>query len=246
MHHIYKQTLVSVILLACFTLNGKAQKKDVKNSNQQWFQYSSQIKFSDKWRLSAILGYRMRDGFSHSLLYFAGTRMGYQLNPGMTLSLGFNHLGFYTSGRLSQREYRPYQQFTLVRKYKNIGTGHRLRVEQRYFRKRAYEDIKAESRANLRFRYRFSLSLPLLQFPPFDSDKKLLFTPSYEIFINAGKEIVYNVFDRQRILAGLTMQFSRKLSVSMSYVHQFTALNLPRSFDSAHVLWLSVSQNFDW
>ena len=237
---------VALIFLICFSFSSKSQKKDIKNSNQQWFLYNNQIKFSDKWRLSTVLGYRLRDGFSHSLLYFAGTQMGYQMNTGMRLSLGFNHLGFYALGRLSQREYRPYQELTLAWKHKNITTGHRLRAEQRYFRKRAHENIQSESHFNLRFRYRFSLSIPLLQFPPANSDKKLLFTSSYEIFINAGREIVYNVFDRQRILAGLTMQFSKNLSVNMAYLYQFSAFNLPGSFERTNVIWLGVSQNFDW
>jgi len=233
-----KSTLVVLFILAGFTVNSFGQIKDIEYSNQQWIQYYNQLKLSEQWTLLTDGEVRWKNGFSQKSLYIARTGIGYQLHPFMRFSIGFAHAGFYTADTLSRIEYRPYQDFLITNNYGNIRIAHRLRSEERYFK-----NISDETdNFNFRFRYRFLLSIPLLRFHSANPDSKLILRLGDEIFINAGKEVVYNIFDQNRILFEPVIQLNKNLSVSITYNHQLLAKNAPGEYKQDDVFWLGVKQ----
>ena len=80
---------------------------------------------------------------------------------------------------------------------------------------------------NYTFRYQFILSYPISK--P-GANTKILLSIGDEILINAGKEIVYNIFDQNRILLGTTFQLNNNFALTFTYNYQFKSLNSPNEF----------------
>jgi len=246
-HELTKVILKIILLfyLSCFSITSYAQTKDITYSDQQWFQYYNQILFSPKWIWLTDGGYRLKDGFSQSSQYIARTGIGYFINSDIRFSFGFAHLGFYQSDRIIKREYRPYQELKINQDYGSIKTGHRFRVEERFFRIVEQEQIQSEEQFNFRFRYLFNVCIPVIGLSSSNPDRKLMLTFSDEIFINAGKDIVYNVFDQNRFLIGPVLQINDHLAVTLMYNHQFLALNSAREYKQIKIFWLGLRHNID-
>lgn len=211
-------------------------QKNIETSNQQWFQYYNQVHFSEKFSLLSDIGFRMKEQFSHAAQHVIRTGVGYQLNKECRLVVGIGHFGSYSSERINKIEFRPYQELTLKQKLEKVGLTHRFRVEERYFKTIENGNIIAGTTFNFRFRYRFAIGIPIVSF----SNIKISFQVADEILINAGRSIVYNMFDQNRILLGPEVQFNHQFSISLNYNYQYAALNKPAYYKSDHILWLGL------
>lgn len=215
-----------------------AQGKHIQYTNQQWFQYFNVIRFSQKWSLLTDGGYRLKDEFRKSSQYIIRSAMGYYLNSGTRIAVGFAHLGFYDSDKLNKLEFRPYQEIVMKQKYQPIGINNRFRIEERVLR-----TVNREKNGNsfhFRFRYRVLISLPILRFSSTNPDKKLFLSIGDEIFINAGKEIVYNIFDQNRIAIGTSVHFNKNTSAGFAYNYQFAATSSPELFKRDNIFWFDL------
>lgn len=222
-----------------------AQSKNVKHSSQQWIQYYNQSKMGNKWIWSTDGGFRWNTLLNNPSQYIVRTAFGYQLNSTMKVSAGFAHLGFYTSEKFSKVEFRPYQEFLLNDKYKKVDILHRFRIEERYFKNVVDGDIQHGHTFNFRFRYQCMLNIKILKLSPANPDKALAVNIGDEIFINAGKKIVYNTFDQNRLLVGPAVSFSKNLSVGLTYNRQFSSANAANSYSRTDIIWLLIRHNLD-
>ena len=233
--------LTLINIAACAT----AQEKTIKKNNQQWLQYYTQIKLNDKWTLLADGGYRVANNFGTSSQYLIRAGLGYTLNPNIQVGGGFAHFGFYTSGKLSRVEFRPYEELMIKSKLGNTDISNRVRVEERFFNPVVEGSIKGPGTFNVRFRYQLVANIPLINLSEKDPNKKILLGIGDEVFLNAGKHIVYNVFDQNRLLISPTVQFSKNLSVALTWNSQFGATNTPATYNYSKILWLQVRQKFN-
>ncbi len=240
-----KSTVIILIFLISVSTTALAQNKSVKKSSQQWIQYYNQSKIGNKWTWSFDGGCRWNTLFNKPYQYIVRTGVGYQLNSTMKVSAGFAHLGFYTSGKLSKIECRPYQEFAINDKYKNLGILHRFRVEERYFKNVVNGDIQPGHTFTFRLRYQCIFNLKILKLSSTNPDKTLTINAGDEIFINAGKKVVYNIFDQNRFLIGPSVSFSKDLSIGITYNNQFAAINKSNSYNHTDILWLIIRQNLD-
>lgn len=236
--------IIIVFFTGLFTVSF-AQSKNVKKTSQQWIQYYNQSKIGNKWIWSTDGGFRWNTLLNNPSQYIVRTSFGYQLNNTMKVSAGFAHLGFYTSEKLSKVEFRPYQEFTINDKYKNLGILHRFRIEERYFKNVVDGDIQHGHTFNFRFRYQCMLNIKILKLSSANPDKALALNLGDEIFINAGKKIVYNTFDQNRFVVGPAISFSKNLSVGLTYNRQFSSANAANSYNHTDILWLVIRHNLD-
>lgn len=234
--------LIFFVGISTFT---SAQSKNVKKSSQRWIQYYNQSKIGNKWTWSTDGGFRWNTLLNNPSQYIVRTAFGYQLNNTMKISAGFAHLGFYTSEKLSKIEFRPYQEFAINNKYKNLVILHRFRVEERYFKNVVHGDIQHGHTFNFRFRYQCMLNIKILKLSSANPDKALAINLGDEIFINAGKKIVYNTFDQNRFLIGPSISFSKNLSVGLTYNRQFSSANAANSYNHTDIMWLIIRHNLD-
>ena len=220
----------------------QAQEKEILRSNQQWFSYANQTTLNEKWGFLADVGYRWKDAFSQASQYIGRIGMAYQLNANMRAIAGFAHLGFYDSAILGKVEFRPYQDWIIRHSYGKLGTTHRFRAEQRIFYTVVDGTITDERNFYHRLRYRFSLRMPLFSSSEKDCRRKLFLAVSDEILINAGKRVVYNVFDQHRFLISPILQWNQSFSVRLTYFNLFAGTSQPATYKAVHIFLLGLSQ----
>jgi hypothetical protein len=239
--------LKTIIFLFLIGICNKAtaQQKIIKRGNQQWLQYYAQIKLSDKWILLADGGYRMANNFQNSYQYLIRAGLNYVLNPNIQVGVGFAHFATFSNGKISRDEFRPYEELGIRSKLSNIDINNRIRIEERFFDPVENGHIKGPGTFNFRFRYSLMAGIPLFNLAKTDKDKKILLNVGDEVFLNAGKKIVYNVFDQNRFLISPTIQFSKNFSVSFTYNNQFAATNVAATYNQTNVVWIQVRQKFN-
>lgn len=184
-------------------------------------------------------GYRAKDYMQQTHQALLRTGLSYTLTPGIRITAGIAAVGYFASDKLSETEYRFYQDIQEQKRIQGINLEQRLRIEQRFFRTGADKQASVRN-FNWRFRYKLGGAIPLAAL----GLKNLSWYIGDEIFINAGNEIMYNTFDQNRFLTGCVFQGSEHLSCSLLYNHNFSADNKPQTFRQNHILWLSVNNRF--
>ena len=66
-----------------------------------------------------------------------------------------------------------------------------------------------------------------------------------EILINAGKKIVHNVFDQNRIAISPSVQWNDKLTIALTWSSQFAATSVPAHFKYTDVIWFQIKHKLD-
>ncbi|UII33697.1 DUF2490 domain-containing protein [Fulvivirga ulvae] len=236
----------STVFLITFTASSLfAQKKNTTTQNQQWLQYYNQIKLAGKWVLLTDVGYRWKNGFEESTQYIARTGVGYSISDHVRVSTGLAHLGFYSLGKINKVEFRPYQELIIKNKLNKVGLSHRYRIEERFFYQVADGEIQTPNSFNFRLRYSCMASIPLFQLSSKRPERTFILNIGDEIFINAGRNVVHNVFDQNRFIVSPTAQMNKDVSISLTWNGQFAATAKPQNYNYTNVFWLQVKQQLD-
>ncbi len=238
-----KNLLLTFAALVSFGM-AHAQVKEITTGNQQWIQYYNQSQLHEKWSLVTDGGFRTRNNFDEKSQYLVRTGLQYDLSPNLSITAGLGHLGFYSDGSKSRSEFRPYQELVLKNKFICLSLAHRYRVEERFFRNILPDNSKTNS-FNFRFRYRLLVNIPLWQSNK-NPNKELSLNVGDEIFIHAGKDIVFNVFNQNRLLIGPAYQLNKKLAFSLTYNRQFSASNAPRQYQNNNIIWLGINHKMSF
>lgn len=125
------------------------------------------------------------------------------------------------NNKLMIPELRPHVEMLYRQNFKKWSIEHRYRSEARFFHN--VNAIKTDltegfNFGNFRFRYRIQANFQLLQF---GKSSQLRFKIADEIHLNAGKKIVVNVFDQNRISADVVWVFNPALQVEFGYMNWF-------------------------
>ncbi len=191
---------------------------------QLWFGYHNQLRFTDKWELSADFQLRTRDDFVHNFSQnILRVGLSWYVNDLTKFSAGYAYSNVYTTVskiKISQPEHRPWQQFQWENIYGKKRLTQRFRLEER-FRQKILNDTIAGDGYNFNFRARYNIGYEIAL------GKKGLVPKSYslvlneDINVNIGKEIVYNFFDQNRIYIGIKYQFDQRNNVTVGYMNLF-------------------------
>jgi len=235
-----KVSIALVMVLSSFTLF--AQKKNVTHGNQQWLQYYNQSVLSKNFTLLTDGGFRWKNSFNEKSQYLVRTGLGYNLDANIRIAVGMGFLGFYNENAIFKTEKRPYQEISIKNKIKTLKITHRFRSEQRFF---SYPDDK-NTAFNHRFRYRIMLDLPLFSLASSDTDKKVSITVGDEILLNAGKEVIFNVFSQNRFLIGTSIPVNKDLNVSLLYYLDYSKSNSPNDYLQNNNVWLGIKHKLNF
>lgn len=230
---------ILLFLLVC-NQYGFAQKI-ITNNNQQWFQYYNEAQVSKNIFINTDGGIRFRDGFSQLSTVLLRTGVGYKIYEDIRGSSGIALFTTLSKGSFSRIEIRPYQDFLIQKDYPKFSMRNRFRVEARYFRNLEVDSGAATENFNFRFRYSLNFQIPLITLSKTHLDRKLLLNIGDEIFINAGKQIVNNVFDNNRLILGLTYQENPNLKINLLYNYQFGQRSQPSTFEQSQIVWITVT-----
>jgi len=232
-------------LLVGLMIMGKeacSRQKQVAYSSQQWIQYYNQAQINEHWSLGMDGGMRWREWNKYQ--YIGRVGVGYQFSK-VKLAAGIATTGNYTGNVLTKKEFRPYQEVLASWKEKEVLITHRFRLEERFFKSTPIDQPSVTS-FNYRFRYQVAVNFPLLRLSREHEYQKISLAVSDEIFINAGKEIVFNYVDQNRLVIGPSAQVSKSLSVALSYMYQFAQKAAPGAIELNTVMWFTIRHNMNF
>lgn len=237
-----KILLLSFVL---FTIPSFAQKQINKQSGV-WLGYFNQTRLTDKWGIWLDLHARRTDFLDRWSTQIIRPGITYYANERLRFTAGYAYARtFPTAGLHTVRpENRLWQQVLWTSRQKRLQTQQWIRLEERFNRKIANDQLLDGSNFNFRFRYLLNLMVPLNR--DFLEPKTLFFAFNDEIHINAGKQITYNLFDQNRFFVGLGYQFTKGLNMQVGYMNQFQQLPSGNHFNSNNVLRIFVFHNLDF
>ncbi|MBD0278266.1 MAG: DUF2490 domain-containing protein [Bacteroidota bacterium] len=236
-----------LLWLLCLSAFAQKQKSTIE---QIWFGYSNQTRFSDKWGIIADLNFRTREnytqGLSQGLVQVGLTRYLDKIATRVTAAFtyvenfpGDNHPG------ISQPELRPWQQIAWTKKRKPLRMSQSVRLEERFRRKLKNGNELAHGYTfNYRLRYNVYFYEPL---------SKKAFAPHTfaavwgdEVYLNFGKQIVYNTFDQNRIFLGFVYYPNRQDNLQFGYTYIFQQLSRPKQYRITHAPRITYIHSLDF
>jgi len=240
--NLWKFDLLTLLILIFSLANTNdliGQNKYVSTGNQQWFQYYNETQLSNKWIWLSDASYRWKNGFQENSQYLLRTGIGYKLNSNIRISSGLAHLGFFSNDAVTRMEFRPYQEVQVKHNFSNIDLNHRYRIEERFFYPYMDGQIQSLSTFNFRFRYSIMVGIPLFKLRG-EIEKEFILNIGNEIFINAGNDIVNNVFDQNRVIISPSFKLNELLTFSLTWNNQFASTTTQGKFEHTNIIWLQI------
>jgi hypothetical protein len=241
---------MKIKLLAIFFLlasTGYSQVKDFERRDQTWFGYFNQTRLTKRSGLWLDLHLRLTNDFvKQKNLSIIRIGYTYHVSDQVRLTTGYAYATQYglTSGVPDAPEHRPWQQIQWFDKKNGFNLMQWFRVEERYRRRVVANELTKDYDFNWRFRYNFSLTLPLRGKAVVAKTPFLFFND--EIHINAGKSIVNNYFDQNRLFVGLGYQFTSHLNAQLGYMYVFQQLPAGNKYANINAIRLFVFHNLDF
>lgn len=240
-----------LICLVCMLVVAEAgaQSKQIEEQEQVWLGYFNQTRFSKRWGIWLDIHLRTKDNFVENLGQFI-------IRPGITYYLTddakftaayafINHFPGDNHKNISMPEHRPWQQFQWHTRYPRVRLMQWFRLEER-FRRKIRNDNELADGYNFNWRLRYNI---LAQFPL----SKKRFAPgtvsvvaSNEVFVNFGRQIMYNVFDQNRFFAGFHYHVNKHDNLQLGYMNVFQQLQAGNRYRTIHALRLFYFHNLNF
>jgi hypothetical protein len=236
-----------LLFYLCFiTVQLKAQKQSVI-TEQVWLGNTNQVRMSQHFGASADFQVRSKEYFTRGVSQF-NFRLGavYYFTDAVRLAAGYafveNFLGD-NSNRIHLFEHSPWEQISWSNKYNRFSINQSIRLEER-FRQSVQNNVKQNAFGfNYRTRYNMLLSYALSKHP---TAVGALDAVGYnEVYLNFGKQVVYNSFDQYRVFGGLNYHLGRFSSLQFGYVHSFQQLAAGNRYRKLHMARVFYLYNLD-
>jgi len=234
-----------LILFSFFIyLNGHSQ---TSHAQESWWDYLNQNRYSEKWGSWLDLQLKLIDSYvldKNAGEYTAGA--SYFVNAHFKYTGAFTYVDAYpnTSHLDHTKELRPWA----MAQYNTSNSFSKwlqwLRVEQRF--KETISNKLATGAYDYSTRVRYYV---LAQFPltAHKYEKgSLSFVTSEELYLNFGKNIVYNTFDQNRFFLGFYYFMNKNNILQLGYTNMYQKYNAPNKYLNSDVLRISVFNNIDF
>ena len=237
-----------IFLLLIFLENSCFAQKQKINVEQIWIGTTSQFRFSNHWGASFDLQLRSREDFFRGLSQVS-TRIGLVYYPGETVRIA---AGYYFADNIPrdfhkaifQDEHTGWQQVSWSNKYPRLQVNQSIRLEER-FRRRVLSEHELGDGYSFNYRTRYNLLLNIaLSRRPF-SLKTLASVVYNEIYLNFGKQIIYNTFDQFRTFGGFNYTINKNANLQFGYVYSFQQLIAGHRYRNLHAARIFYLYNLD-
>lgn len=221
--------------------------KDVTSTEGAWFGVYNKYHFHKNWAYYGEYHYRRRNGFADMGQIYLRFGITYKIVKYLDLTAGFVNPWYWAPDQNDDGldrvvpQYRLWEQATLATPFKYMEALHQLRVEHRY--RRDYEK-GSDFELTHRFRYKLTLYIPINRR---ELKPKTVFLSLYnEIFIQAGKTIVYNHFEDNRAFIGLGYKFTENIQVQAGYMNSFRPRGTPYAYENRNIFRLNFFHQLDF
>ncbi|KAA3439818.1 DUF2490 domain-containing protein [Rufibacter hautae] len=244
-----KQTLrFTLTLLLIFPFQSQAQtaEKKVTDRSQVWLGYFNQTRLSDKFSLWLDLHARRTDFLDRWATTIVRPGITYHISDHTRFTVGYayaSHWPISETDETVRPEHRLWQQINWSGKSKRLQTNQWVRLEERFNRNIANDQLQEGYHFNFRARYMIGLMVPLTADAIAPGVPFLVFND--EVHVNFGKEIVYNYFDQNRLFGGVGYQFSKSFNAQLGYMNVFQQTAAGNQFFNTHTLRLFLFHTLD-
>ncbi|MFP5471063.1 MAG: DUF2490 domain-containing protein [Bacteroidia bacterium] len=220
----------------------QSASKNVIHQELLWFNYTNTLLFNEKYFLITELNDRRY--IEELTLHQENLRIHFHFKfknewdiaPGFIFFLQYPHDPKSTS-ELVVPELRPFIQISNKNKLNDhFSINHQYIAEWRFFRNNNSLELTDGYNNNFRFRYRLGVDILLTKFNNHPFKLKIF----DEIHINAGKNIVYNHFDQNRIYVGLNYEWNTHLSTEVGYLNWHQQTVNGTDFFNRNILRLAI------
>ncbi len=138
-------------------------------------------------------------------------------------------------------QFRFWQQFLFIQSMGRVKIYHQIRTEQRW--KRDYL-VNSPFELTHRMRYKISTYIPLNK--PKLQDKTVFFSGYNELFIQAGKPVLYNYFEDNRLFLGLGYVINENFQLQAGYMKSIQQKERGFDLNNRDIIRFSVYHNLDF
>lgn len=244
--HLVAALSIAVVcnIYSAYSQNGSVPAKDIRHSKLLWFDFSETIKFNKKWSL--VTEYSPRFVIDPIEVSQNVIRSYGVYNLGENWSVGAGFAAFFNkTNDITVHELRP-EQFLFYKqqfeKAKRLTILHRFRIEERFARKTSGGEITSGYNFAMRYRYRIGLEITLAKLGAKENPLKCF--ANEEIFLQTG-ELVLNIFEQNRILAGVSYRVVKGLTLAAGYMNIFRQTRTAGVYDKIHTFRFSIQHELN-
>jgi len=212
---------ILLFLLILFAFNANAQK-NIDHQSILWTRYYNQLLINNSWSIHTEFDNRVFLKPIEQNLYVFRIQGRYKFNDHLEAGIGYAYFSVSTqvpeiTTDFEVPEYRGQQDITWKQKVGNVTLNQRFQSEQRFVHNANNVGLTDGTTFFWRFRYRLQADYTFWK-------KKNHFLKAVindEIMFNAGKNIIYNTFDQNRIYGALQVGFNNNLAIELGYLNSF-------------------------
>ena len=210
-----------LLFLACNFLCAQT-KKNITQQSLLWTRYYNLLTISDKWSLHSEFDNRIFISTIKENLFMFRVNGRYKINKNTEIGSGFSYFSVTTQEPeinfdFNTTEYRGQQDITWKKELGNSTINQRFQIEERFFHNANKQSLLPGTTYNWRFRYRFQAD-----FNCWKKKDQYLKTIVYdEIMINAGRNIINNTFDQNRIYAAFQYGINKSMALELGYLKSY-------------------------
>lgn len=226
-----------------------AQTKNKQYQGSMWFRYNQTLQLPKSFLLKSELEERffITKAVKQQQFLFRFT-LDKQLKKNWNVGGGFSmwYIGNndeLNPSKLMIPEWRPHIEINHRNKISDRFTiSQRFRAEWRFIKNTNRDFTEMIAGYNNNFRFRFQM---ILDYAVYRKEEKSLHLIVFdEIFLNAGKSIVRNIFDQNRIGFSMRYNFNKKVGVELGYINWFQQRPSGVDFFSRQILRCTLHNNF--
>lgn len=237
--------IVLLVLGLALAVSGGSQDRNIIDQDLVWYRYRQILHLDSTWSVSTEIENRryLPKHRNHQLLPGRVT-LHHKLGKGWEAGIGFVYFlqclphDPDSDIALIRPEIRPHQEFVHRTNTGPLQFRQRIRIEERFFRNTAENELAAGYRFNWRFRYRIRADYRFWE-------KETRYFSMYlfdEVMVNAGQSIQQNFFDQNRIAAGLHYSITPSWAIDLAYIRWFQQRSSGVDFFNRNILRITLTQ----
>ena len=235
--------IVAFLLLLIFLNPLVKAQKTVTNQSLYWLRYNNQLTVNEKWAWHNEIDDRrfLENSRQHHLIMHS--RLHYQFFRNTAAAFGLTYSlqspqDPNSINTLVVPELRPFQEISFSNVFsKKFTLQQRFRIDERFIHKNNGKDLLDGYDFNFRFRYRLQANFKISKDKAKDTT---VLKVADELMINAGSNIIYNVFDQNRFYIGAEQGISKKMSFELGYLYWFQQRVTGSQFFSRNIIRLTL------
>ncbi|WP_019987957.1 DUF2490 domain-containing protein [Rudanella lutea] len=192
-----------------------------------WYVYNGAYKLNPKWSLRTEYQWRRIDLIRTWQQSLARLGASYKASDRITFGGGYTYFVTFPFGQYPQAdrgvpypEHRLHADVSLDETYGRLNLTHRFRLEQRWLAGQTDPNPRRITGWEFqnRIRYQIAADLPLHGTTVDNREFYLNFFD--EVFIGFGRNVGQNIFNQNRLSAGLGYQVSDALQIELNFLNQ--------------------------